>query len=436
MTLSRRRFFALAGGTTATFVVASPLKALGSRLKSGKSIVTEGFGPLQKDPRKIINLPPGFQYRILSKTGQKMSDGNPVPEDPDGMTTFPGENGTTIIVRNHEVSPHQPMGVRANVADKYDPWGQGGTTTLILNSDRQVIKQFVSLAGTSRNCAGGPTPWGSWISCEEDISTPATTRNKPANAKVARKHGYNFEVPAYLETLATPTPLVAMGRFNHEAIAVDPENGYVYQTEDRNDGCFYRFRPQEKGNLQAGGILEALVIKGKPKINTSTGFPMDVPKAVEWVKIDDIDPRQDTLRYEAQRKGAAIFKRGEGMCYSNGAVYFTCTNGGDALKGQVFRHTPRTEKIELFVESPGGEVLDHPDNLVMSPFGDLIVCEDGYKEQFLVGITPQGQYYKFASNALNFGEFSGACFSPDGETLFVNIQKPGVTLAIWGHWEK
>ncbi|MGB3693888.1 MAG: alkaline phosphatase PhoX [Spirulinaceae cyanobacterium] len=432
MTLSRRRFFAIAGATTATCVVASPLKALYARTKSGDSVVTEGFGLLQKDPQKILNLPPGFQYRILSKTGEQMSDGHTVPEDPDGMAAFPGQNGTTILVRNHEVSPGQLKGVRASATQKYDPWGQGGTTTLVLNSDRQVIKQFASLAGTSRNCAGGTTPWGSWISCEEDISTPATTKNKPA--KVALKHGYNFEVPATQQQLVAPTPLIAMGRFNHEAIAVDPATSYVYQTEDRDDSCFYRFRPQEKGNLQAGGVLEALVIEGMPKIDTSTNFPVDVAKAVAWVKIADVDPQQDTLRYEAQSKGAAIFKRGEGICYSDGAIYFTCTSGGNAGRGQVFRYTPQTEQIELFVESPGGEVLDYPDNLVMSPFGDLIVCEDGYREQFLVGITPQGQCYKFASNAVNFSEFAGVCFAPDGKTMFVNIQKPGITLAVWGAW--
>jgi secreted PhoX family phosphatase len=295
-----------------------------------------------------------------------------------------------------------------------------------------LLEEFVSLAGTNRNCAGGKTPWGSWISCEEEISTPQMNQpNNPNNVSV--KHGYNFEVPSQGK-IAQPIPLIAMGRFRHEAIAVDPKTGYIYQTEDQKDGCFYRFRPKETNNLSAGGILEALVIKDRPGVDTSLNYPLNQPKSVEWIRLEDIDPQEDTLRYEAQKKGAAIFKRGEGICLGKGEIYFTCTSGGKAEKGQVFRYNPVQETIALFVESPGEGVLDYPDNLVLSPFGDLVICEDGAGEQFLVGVTPTGNCYHLARNALNNSEFAGVCFSPDGKTLFVNIYSPGLTLAVWGNW--
>ncbi|MDJ0714633.1 MAG: DUF839 domain-containing protein [Prochloraceae cyanobacterium] len=428
MSFSRRNFLTLASTSAASTILALPLKNFYARAAAGKTTSVEGFGALKPDPKGILDLPAGFQYRAFSRTGDIMSDGHPVPKDHDGMAAFPGSEGTTILVRNHEISPNEKPAIIAPDNKKYDRFGSGGTTTLIIGKDRQLIKDYASLAGTVRNCSGGPTPWGSWISCEEDVSTP----NGPK--KVARKHGYNFEVPATAESLVDPVPLVGMGRFNHEAIAVDPKTGYVYQTEDREDSCIYRFRPRQKGNLKAGGILEALVIKGMSKVNTSKNFPFSETKAVEWVKLEDVNPQRDSLRYEAQSKKAAIFKRGEGMCYSNGAIYWTCTSGGKAGKGQVFRYNLAAETVELFVESPGAKILDNPDNLTVSSFGDLFLSEDGWGEQFIVGVNRDGKCYKFARNALNNSEFAGICFSPDGQTMFVNIQRPGITLAIWGSW--
>jgi secreted PhoX family phosphatase len=434
MTLSRRNFLTLAGISAGTAILASPLKNLYARTIAGESIVGKGFGPLIPDPNGILDLPKGFRYKAISQAGTIMSDGNPVPTKQDGMATFAGSNGTTILIRNHELNPDDIPGVVAPDAKKYDKLSQGGTTTLIVDRDRNLIKEFVSLAGTNRNCAGGTTPWNAWISSEEDVATPAT--NSSGNPKnVSAKHGYNFEVPAS-EGIANPVPLVAMGRFRHEAIVVDPNTGYVYQTEDREDSCIYRFRPHQSGNLKAGGILEALVIKDLPKVNTTLNFPVGKPKPVAWVVIEEVDPQDDTVRYEAQSKGAAIFRRGEGMCYGNGEIYWTCTDGGQAKAGQVFRYNPVRNAVELFVESPGAEVLDFPDNLILTPFGDLMVCEDGTGEQFMVGITPQGECYHFARNALNQSEFAGVCFSPDGQTMFVNIYQPGMTLAVWGPWHQ
>ncbi len=396
--------------------------------------MTKGFGKLIPDKQGILDLPPGFQYKIISKSGDLMGDRTPIPVNPDGMATFQGENNTTILIRNHEVNHGQKNGIITDDQYKYDRLTSGGTTTLILDENNQLLKEYVSLSGTARNCAGGATPWGSWISCEETIKTPKQNiGNNPDN--VSKKHGYNFEVFVN-QPLTKATPLIAMGRFNHEAIAVDPKTGYIYQTEDQNDSSIYRFIPKQKGNLAAGGKLEAMKIKGKPTHNTSIDFPEGVPHEIEWLEIDNIDPDDDTLRYEAQKKGAAIFKRGEGACYANGDIYWTCTSGGNKEIGQIFRYNTDENTLELFVEAKANKILEYPDNIIFSPFGHIMVCEDGIPDQFLVGINPEGKCYHFGRNALNNSEFAGICFSPSGKTMFVNIQRPGITLAITGNWEQ
>ena len=358
-----------------------------------------------------------------------MDDGLPVPGAHDGMATFAGLNGTTLLVRNHELSPI--AGVPAPVTPNYDLNCRGGTTTLVVNRDRQLIRHYTSLAGTCRNCAGGPTPWGSWISCEEDVSTPALV------PIVSKRHGYVFEVPARAQGPVNPDPLVAMGRFHHEAIAVDPNTGIVYLTEDRVDGLLYRFVPHQPGQLHQGGVLEALKLKGKPQAMTTQGFAIGQRLPVEWVPISDPDPVEDTVRMEGFGKGAAQFNRGEGLWFGQNELYIGCTSGGKAELGQIWRYVPGVTAtdggtLSLFVESKDADVLNYPDNLTVSPFGDLFVCEDSWGQQFIRGITPTGQLYPFAHNALNISEFAGVCFSTDPLTLFVNIQTPGITLAIWG----
>lgn len=415
--MSRRRFVSVAGMATASVILAPTLKNFAD---NGSQDQSSGFGEIIPDPKGIIDLPRGFQYKIVSRAGNRMSDRTLVPGNFDGMGAFSGADNTIILIRNHELNPGQTPAVIAPDDKKYNKASSGGTTTLVLAPNLQVIKEYVSLAGTNRNCAGGVTPWGTWISCEED-TTPG--------------HGYNFEVSTS-EGIATPTPLIDMGRFRHEAVAVDPKTGYLYQTEDQIDGCFYRFRPKENGNLKAGGTLEALVIDKMRYIDTSLNFPGNQPQKVSWTPIKEVNPKEDDIRYQSRARGAATFRRGEGICLADGQIYFTCTNGGKAEVGQIFRYNPVADTIELFFESPGAKVLDYPDNLILAPFGDLLICEDGAGEQYLVGINSEGKYYHFARNALNNSEFAGVCFSPDGQTMFVNIYNPGLTLAIQGNWRK
>lgn len=221
--------------------------------------------------------------------------------------------------------------------------------------------------------------------------------------------------------------------------SLDPKTGYVYQTEDRGDSLFYRFIPTVPGQLKEGGILQALRIIDRPGVNTKTGFVVGQKLPVDWVNIPDPNPTTtDNVRVQGRNLGAAQFSRGEGIWYDEkgkGEFYFTATSGGPVGGGQVWRYIPGEETIELFVESQSKDELDMPDNIVVAPFGDLILCEDGNGENFLRGVAPDGELYNFARNALNDSEFCGACFSPDGRTLFVNIQSPGITLAIWGPWK-
>jgi uncharacterized protein len=451
MSLSRRHFLAIAGAGTAGSFLLSGLENLYGNTKSTlKSPIVRGYGALIKDPKGILDLPAGFSYRIVSQTGAQMSDRSTSASNFDGMEAFAGKNGTTILVRNHELYSNAKSRVIAATDLMYDPDCAGGTTTLIVDNNRQLVKEYVSLAGTTVNCAGGKTPWGTWISCEENTQMPGVADFR---GTVSKPHGYNFEVPVTSQTPVKPVPLVAMGRFRHEAISVDPRTGIVYQTEDDPIGLFYRFIPKQPGKLAAGGTLEALKIVGKPQVNTKQNFPLRQKFAVEWVRIEEPNPTGNTVKAEGFTKGAAQFMRGEGICYVNGSFYFTCTQGGNPdlsvkLKageeprgtGQIWKYTPSTSAknggfIELFLEPNDTNIIDLPDNITVAPNGHLITCEDGRGEQRLIGITPQGGVYTFARNARDNSEFAGACFSADGRTMFVNIYDPGLTLAVWGNWK-
>lgn len=458
MSLSRRNFLATGAATTLGFAGLSTLM-----MKTGYAVpaagdIAEGFGPLLPDRAGILDLPKGFSYTVFSKKGDTMTDGFFVPGKPDGMAAFAGPNGKTILIRNHELDQSDPE--EGPFGSKYELLGRlgadrgydmthrstpclGGTTTIVYDTATgKAESQYLSLACTMRNCAGGPTPWNSWITCEE------TTVRK--DDTFAKDHGYNFEVPASAAiTLADPIPLMDMGRFNHEAIAVDPKSGIVYETEDRGESCIYRFLPNAPGKLAAGGKLQALAVAGADGLDTRNWESVTVTRGatmtVRWIDCDDIQDPDDTLRLRMVEKGAAFFARGEGMWTGTDGIYFACTNGGTAQKGQIFRYVPSPNEgqsnesdapgtLELFVEPNNPGLIDNADNLTVAPWGDLIVCEDGSGEQFLVGITPTGGIYKFARNAKSSSELAGSCFSPDGTTLFVNIQHDGLTLAITGPW--
>ena len=398
-------------------------------------VPARGFGPLLPDPQRIFDLPAGLRYQIISRTGERMDDGLRVPGKPDGMCAFEAPHGMTVLVRNHELDPGQVklspyLGGATGGPKRYDPSAIGGTTTLLYDTQaRRLLRQHLSLAGPSRNCAGGPTPWHTWITCEETVD---------------QGHGWAFEVPAVPGGVVdSPRPLFGMGRFRREAVGVHQKSGCVYQTEDRSDGLLYRFVPEPRGQ-RSRGRLQALVIRDMPGLDTGRGDPgLNVWAAVDWVDLDDIASPNDDLRVQGHERGAARFKRGEGIWAANDEVFFACTTGGPAGRGQIWRYrasphegTPAERespaRLSLFLQSKSASTLDHADNLTLAPWGDLIACEDGRGHNRLIGITAKGQTYPLGRNAGSTSELAGVTFSPDGMTMFVNIQHDGLTLAIDG----
>ena len=424
-----------------------------------------GFGELFPTPAKntgeiVLKLPKGFEYTVIGKAGDKLSDGRITPRAHDGMATF--KVGKELrLVRNHEVTGGRlpRPGSAIGAANHYDETCGGGTTTLIIDpKTRLIVRDFVSLSGTLVNCAGGPTPWGSWISCEETTIGP-TIRTDPKGNKTGgfpKPHGYCFEVSASANNNLPPVPLKAMGRFEHEAVAVDPKSGVVYLTEDFATCGLYRFLPKRNKRLAEGGTLQMLAVKGKPDYDTRTKQTMRSSMAATWVTIDDPDPASadvDTLSVykQGKAKGAATFGRLEGICADKkGAVYFTATIGGDSRGGQIWKYeaTSKDEgRLTLLFESPSRQLLDMPDNICMMPKSELLfVCEDsdyvgegGTPENLVRILTPDGRIADFAVNIYEKSprsEFAGTTFSRDGKTLFFNIQSAGVTCAVWGDWSR
>jgi secreted PhoX family phosphatase len=381
--------------------------------------------PVVRQNIAYMTLPEAFEYKVVSYAGQIMRDGNPVPGAADGMAAFAAGQGKIILVRNHELTTSGTP-VVAPAASTYNPALRGGTTNLIVDNEGNLLEQYGSLAGTERNCAGGPTPWGTWLTCEETFATRSGVR-----------HGYVFEVAA--DGYGDATPLKGLGRFNHEAAAVDPDTGIVYLTEDRGDSLLYRFIPSEYGNLKSVGTLEALKLTAWPTgVHTVTGFLgfLNQPLAAEWVPIDVADPNTDTTRAEGASKGAAKFSRGEGCWYADGLVYFVCSDGGNLRAGQVFAYDPVYETLTLVVESTDRALLDAPDNITVAPDGRLYLCEDGSGGDNIVAVDHDGSLQILAQNIWSGSEWAGACFSPVGNVMFVNMQGDGLTFAIKGPWKR
>ena len=477
-TLDRRSFLtrgAAAAGTAAVSRTlfqtlnnaagAVPLKPAHRGSKGPKGRKGDGgYGALARKPDQngdeILALPDGFEYVTFSKIGDIMSDDTPVPRAHDGMGSFRGPRGTTLLIRNHEVrtAPGTVEGsVRGPEDEKYDPLGVGGNTTLLFDTRRGRLEQhYVSFAGSIVNCAGGIAYRDvGWITSEETVAGPSEGW--------AQKHGYNFLVRTSATGPEPSPPLTAMGRFAHEAVATDPKTGFVYQTEDSgNDSGFYRFRPQDPRDLTRGGRLDMLAIEGEPARSMITGQEVGRSLRVEWVPIDDPDPDLEggapEVAAQGIAEGGALFNRLEGIWYDEKSLgfYFNSTSGGDAACGQVWHYDPRRDELTLFFESPGGSVLDSPDNLLVTPRGGILLCEDdatgadadthplapGITDvNRLIGINGKGEAFEFAVNVLNDSEFAGACYSPDASTLFVNLfgdgtPGSGMTCAITGPWRQ
>jgi secreted PhoX family phosphatase len=452
--VSRRSFLKGAAATAALM----PLQALLARAeglaKAGnlRSLRTAGYGPLvdaldEATGLPLLKLPEGFRYVSFGWAGDRLADDCTTPGKHDGMGAFADGPGLARLVRNHETDKGAPFcGV------SYDAAARGGTTTLDFDTRTgRFVSGHASLSGTMRNCAGGPTPWNSWLTCEETTATAGLP------------HGYVFEVPA--NGVADPTPIRDMGRFSHEAVAIDPITGYVYETEDpgvslmgllgagSNKAGFYRFEPDMKGRLSAGGRLFMLKVEGRSKVDLGDDYANGTTFDVEWVLIgrpdnpDRLSP-DDFVWDQGRAQGAATFARLEGCWYGNDRkIYIVSTDGGRG-QGQIWIYDPAAETISLLFQSPGKDVLNKPDHITVSPRGGLVLCEDGGGDEFLHGLTSDGAIFRFAQNNVRLrgerngivgdftgSEWAGPCYSPDGQWLFANIYDPGITVAITGPWQ-
>ncbi|HSI49735.1 MAG TPA: alkaline phosphatase PhoX [Ideonella sp.] len=419
----------------------------------------DSYGPLSAQ-NGTISLPEGFRYVELAAAGSLMSDGRTMPGAHDGMTCFAGPDGTLLLLRNYELSSSDAL---VDDTRFYDGLGAGGVTVTVFDpASEKAVKSFAALLGTIENCNGGTSLSGAWLSCEETTDGIGAGYTQP--------HGYVFEVPATTTALIeTPVPLKAMGRFEHEAARQDASTGVVYMTEDNGDPAdgFYRFVPADKMDLSQGGQLQMLAVKGRPQLVLYRGQTVGVEYKTEWVDIADPDP------VDAEDEPAAVFLQGlalggaqfmglEGMALQDGVAYFVGSEAGDKEFGQVWSFTPDGDggTLKLLYESTDGSVLDQPDNITVSPNGAVVMCEDGDGEDeggdnWLRVLTPKGKVFDFAQNikqidlnlvddedypepGKSFGvsEFSGVCFSPDGKWMFLNVQYPGLTLAITGPWER
>jgi secreted PhoX family phosphatase len=397
------------------------LQAMGATASLLATGTARAAQPLRRDPQGILDLPPGFSYRVISRMGTLMHDGYRVPGHFDAMGVFETDD-KLILMRNHEVAPGEagsgayPPG-KTPPAEAYDREAFGGVTRLVLDRERhEVLHQELALVGTHWNCAGGLSPWG-WLTCEE-IFVP--------------NHGYVFLVPHAARGLTQARPIRGYGRFRHEAATVDPQTHIAYLTEDRENAAFYRFVPHTP-DKPFEGRLQALRVRDAKRFETSK-LKLGQRVRIDWVDLPDPDPTEDVLRLQAAERGAASFARTEGLWLSGPELFMCATAGGPIGRGQILRlqHAGPEPELSVVAHSEDASTLDMPDNITVAPSGDLFVAEDGLEGNYLRRVTRDGVVSDFARNAKSTSELSGPCFTPDGRTMFLNIQHDGLTLAIQG----
>ncbi|TAK68999.1 MAG: DUF839 domain-containing protein [Actinomycetota bacterium] len=494
MALSRRQLLARSSAAGVGLAVAGSVPMLASPALASTRPSTAGrtagprpFPPLVDDPAGRLALPAGFRYHVLRAAGvDDLLDGaGKSPGSPDGMASFV-RRGARYLITNHELEPKETAyGVPHVAGTVYDAGAPdaGGCTVTGLDRGGHAWGQWVGISGTVNNCAGGATPWGTWLTCEQDTVRAGDSwegDEVTGSGTYEKDHGFVFEVVPGGPASQDPTPIKAFGRFAHEAVVVEPSRRRVYLTEDASkpNGLFYRWSAPDGVTLSRGvaahlrassGRLEAMQVRlddGSvlPDLSYITSAQLGRPFDVRWVDVPD-RLAKDTPTREQLLPGTDVTasKKLEGLWGDERGVYVVASYAyaeadlpADATKhnGQVWFYDYRAQTLTLvtyFPHQASTEAadpavrytdlsFDGPDNVTVTPWGSLILAEDGVGASHVLSATPGGPTYAVARNQIEvdgeFSEFCGPHFSPDGTHLFVNIQGPGLTVAIAGPWSR
>ena len=407
--VDRRTFLRGTAATAGAMVLGGPFQGFAARAANAATRAAPSFplGPVEDMRDGVVRLwlPRGFHYRSFhdTETPVTLPDRTVLPGRHDGMASFPGPGENLYLVRNHEVNaPGNAFGP----GTPYDAMARGGTTTIEVTPKGKVVDAFTSLNGTQMNCSGGPMPWGSWITCEETVNGPDVGPDFTgvSNVPLLQPHGFIFEVPAGGQS--TREPITAAGRFAHEAVAFDPNEGILYLTEDNFafPSGFYRYVPRHEPDAtrapstttdssrcsrsSVSRIWSWPRRRQRVRRTTSNGSTSRIP-APEFPYTPGAPApttNDQALVYvgnQGRAQGAAFFSRLEGSVYEDGVVYFTSTQGGGAAPpgpnsvtgygngtGQVWGYRVEDQVLECVFQSPGAGGAGLPRQRHHEPAGD------------------------------------------------------------------
>ncbi len=377
------------------------------------------YGELREPDANGLALPAGFSSRIVATTGQTVGSTSYVwPTAPDGAATFATAGGGWIHTVNHETLSTEG----------------GGVSAIEFAPDGTIIDAYRILDGTNANCAGGPSPWGTWLSCEEYDLTEFLAPPAPGFPFGPGVAGQVWECDP---TGASPgRALPALGKFSHEAVAIDPATNIVYLTEDQGDGYFYRFTPDTPN---VGGTADLTVGKLEAAVLSSPDALPEGTSEVTWIEIPDAGALSGPTRKQVV---ASPFERGEGAWFDTGVVYFVTTRDD-----RVWAHDTTNGTVEvIYDKATAGGALEEPDNVTVHPTsGELFVAEDSDNLELVLISPPSASGVRTSSpfmriNGQSGTEVTGPCFDPTGTRMFFSSQRGtadggGITYEVTGPFE-